>query len=95
MTPERWRELMFGKIVKTAALVAIIGVSSAAATTQEAEAGNFGFSIQVGPGPAWGPGPGWGRPEMAAGSQRFLQTTPRREESPQYGRPRQPYYPPQ
>ncbi len=62
MTPERWREHMFGKFVKTAAMVSMIGVSSAAATTgQAAAAGGFGVTIEVGRG--WGPGPGygWGR----------------------------------
>jgi hypothetical protein len=52
---------MLGKIVKTAALVAMIGVGTAAATTgQAAAAGGFGFSIEVGPGWGSGPGYGWG-----------------------------------
>lgn len=58
MTPKRWRDRMFGKIAKTAAMVAMIGVGSIAATTGQAAAGGVGFSIEIGPG--WGPGPGWG-----------------------------------
>ncbi len=53
---------MISKIVKMAALVAMVGVGSVAATTQQAAAGGIEFSIEVGrgSGPSWGPGPGWG-----------------------------------
>lgn len=49
---------MLGNIVKSAVMVAMIGVGSVAATTGQAAAGSVGFSIEIGPG--WGPGPSWG-----------------------------------
>lgn len=51
---------MLGNIVKTAAMVAMIGVGSVAATAQQAAAGGVQFSIEVGRGwgPNWGNGPG-------------------------------------
>ena len=61
---------MFGKITKTAALAALIGVSSMAVTAGQAAAGgSVGFSVEFGSpgygqgwGPSWGPvwGPGYG-----------------------------------
>lgn len=53
---------MLGNIVKTTAMVALIGVGSVAATAQQAAAGGVQFSIEVGRGwgPNWGNGPGWG-----------------------------------